>query len=183
MVGGATRENRASTAGATRSSRKPNRFASVTAWVYDLTRYYATEESFTGENVNPGNWYGTRHRLRYTLFEYELHLLATEGQGKAASPDVGATERLYHRTHPPADVRRTNSQLEKRVEPRRLQDDAVHDIANLVLTQNNSNYLAFGFRKKGIPGQSPSYSNSDIRQERKISSFPDWTPTEFKERR
>jgi hypothetical protein len=60
----------------------------------------------------------------------------------------------------------------------------VHDIANLVLTQNNSNYLNFEFsRKKGMPGQSPSYSNSDIRQERKISSFTDWTPKEFFDRR
>ncbi|WP_304909604.1 DUF1524 domain-containing protein [Methylotenera sp.] len=52
------------------------------------------------------------------------------------------------------------------------------------MTQNNSNYLNFEFsRKKGIPGQGPSYSNSDIRQERKISMYPDWTPKEFIERR
>jgi hypothetical protein len=63
-------------------------------------------------------------------------------------------------------------------------DTCLHDIGNLVLTQNNSNYWNFEFsRKKGVPGQGPSYSNSDIRQERKISSFPDWTPTEFAERR
>ena len=53
-----------------------------------------------------------------------------------------------------------------------------------MLTQDNSSYRNFEFsRKKGMPGQSPSYSNSDIRQERKISSFPDWTPKEFTERR
>ena len=60
----------------------------------------------------------------------------------------------------------------------------MHDIANLVLTQENSSYRNFEFlRKKGMPGQSPSYSNSDIRQERKISSYPDWTPKEFMYRR
>jgi hypothetical protein len=53
-----------------------------------------------------------------------------------------------------------------------------------VLTQNNSNYSNFEFtRKKGTPGQSPSYSNSDIRQERKVSGYSDWTPTEFGLRR
>ena len=40
----------------------------VITWVHDLTRYYAPEESFTGENANPGDWYGKRHLLRYTLF-------------------------------------------------------------------------------------------------------------------
>lgn len=62
--------------------------------------------------------------------------------------------------------------------------ECLHDIANLVLTQDNSSYRNFEFvRKKGQPGQSPSYSNSDIRQERKISRFSDWTRKEFDQRR
>ena len=67
------------------------------------------------------------------------------------------------------------------------QDDIklyLHDLGNLVLTQNNSNYLNFEFdRKKGQPGQSPSYSHSDIRQERGISAYDDWTPKQLLERR
>jgi hypothetical protein len=60
----------------------------------------------------------------------------------------------------------------------------LHDIGNLVLTQNNSNYRNFDFaRKKGQPGISPSYSNSDIRQERKISSFNDWRSEDIEKRR
>ncbi len=53
-----------------------------------------------------------------------------------------------------------------------------------MLTQNNSNYKNFEFvRKKGKTGVSPSYSDSDIRQERKIAAYPDWTPLEFESRR
>ena len=60
----------------------------------------------------------------------------------------------------------------------------LHDIGNLVLTENNSNYQNFDFvRKKGNSGLGYSYSNSDIRQERKISSYTDWTVVECKERR
>lgn len=62
--------------------------------------------------------------------------------------------------------------------------DCLHDIGNLVLTQNNSSYRNFDFaRKKGLPGQSPSYSNSDIRQERKVSQYSAWTRKEFDLRR
>jgi hypothetical protein len=62
--------------------------------------------------------------------------------------------------------------------------ECVHDIGNLVLTQNNANYLNFDFqRKKGEAGIGPSYANSDIRQERRISSHDDWTPKEFHARR
>jgi hypothetical protein len=154
----------------------------VTAGVHDLTRYYATEESFTGENATPGDWYGTRRRLRYTLFEYELHLLSTEGQGK--QPNL-RWEQLNDATieHILPQTPEENSHWNASWSP----DDfkaCVHDIGNLVLTQDNSSYRNFEFsRKKGMPGQGPSYSNSDIRQERKISSFPDWTPKEFAVRR
>ena len=53
-----------------------------------------------------------------------------------------------------------------------------------MLTHNNASYSNFEFaRKKGQPGLSPSYSDSDIRQERKLAAFADWTPKEFAERR
>ena len=62
--------------------------------------------------------------------------------------------------------------------------ECLHDIGNLVLTKDNSKYSNFEFeRKKGQPGQSPSYINSDIRQERKISQYDDWTRIEFDKRR
>ncbi len=154
----------------------------VVAGVHALTRYYAPEESFISANATPGNWYGTRNRLRYTLFEYELHLLATKGKGK--QPHL-AWEDLKDSTI-------------EHILPQTPEEDShwyavwslddfkacVHDIGNLVLTQNNSSYKNFEFScKKGQPGQSPSYSNSDIRQERKLSRFSDWTPEEFTKRR
>ncbi|MDO9206555.1 DUF262 domain-containing protein [Methylotenera sp.] len=61
---------------------KPQLIDVVIASIYELTRYYASEESFKETNTKPSNWYGSRNRLKYTLFEYELHLLATEGKGK-----------------------------------------------------------------------------------------------------
>ena len=162
---------------------QPETLHNVTAQVYELTRYYATEESFTGKNANSGTWYGARnHLLKYTLFEYELHLLATEGQGK--QPHL-TWEQFSDSTieHILPQTPDENSHWREVWS----QDDikeCLHDIANLVLTQDNSSYRNFEFlRKKGNPGQSHSYSNSDIRQERKISSFLDWTPKEFKERR
>jgi hypothetical protein len=154
----------------------------VTASVHGLTRYYAPEESFHAENADPSNWYASRHCLKYTLFEYELHLLKTEGQGK--DPHL-TWDQLDDSTieHILPQQPEENSHWKSVWQPNAF-DNCIHDIANLVLTQNNSNYRNFEFsRKKGTPGQSPSYSNSDIRQERKISSYPDWTPKEFLERR
>ncbi len=153
----------------------------VNASVHALTRYYASEESFANENNKPSNWYGTRNRLKYTLFEYELHLMATDGNGKHDLKWEQLSDSTIEHILP--QTPKENSHWNEVWSS----DDfkaCVHDIANLVLTQNNSNYLNFEFsRKKGKPGLDPSYSDSDIRQERKISSFPDWTPKEFKERR
>ncbi len=63
-------------------------------------------------------------------------------------------------------------------------DKCLHDIGNLVLTLDNSRYSNFEFtRKKGQAGDGYSYSNSDIRQERRLAQFSDWTRKEFDERR
>ena len=161
---------------------KPQAIIAVIALVYELTRYYASEESFNTANEKPSNWYGSRNRLKYTLFEYELHLLATEGKGKVPTltwEQLGDST-IEHILPQTPDI---NSHWKSAWSIDEF-NTCLHDIANLVLTQNNSNYLNFEFtRKKGTPGQGPSYSNSDIRQERKISSFSDWTPKELMERR
>ncbi len=154
----------------------------VIASVHWLTRYYAPEDAFTAKTAGLGNWYATRNRLRYTLYEYELHLLATEGRGK--DPDL-KWEQLNDSTieHILPQTPNENSRW-KAVWSSDDFNLCLHDIANLVLTQNNSSYRNFEFsRKKGQPGQSPSYSNSDIRQERKLARFSDWTRKEFDERR
>jgi hypothetical protein len=162
--------------------QNPEKLPGVVASVCALTRYYASEESFINENGKPTNWYSARNLLKYTLFEYELHLLSTEGRGMVPNltwkqlsdstiehilPQTPDEESYWKTVWNPEDFK-----------------TCLHDIGNLVLTQNNSSYRNFEFlRKKGVPGQDPSYSNSDIRQERKISSFSDWTPKEFMARR
>ena len=67
----------------------------------------------------------------------------------------------------------------------------LHDISNLVLTKDNSRYSNFEFdrKSKGINDKGNKiyefyYSNSDIKQERKIAhDFEDWTPENCKKRR
>jgi Protein of unknown function (DUF1524) len=154
----------------------------VPTWIDGLTRYYADEKSFAAVTQAPSNWYGKRNLLRYTLFEYELHLLATEGQGKAPSL---AWEQLSDSTieHILPQTPDEGSHWLEKWDAEQIKS-CLHDIGNLVLTQDNSSYRNFEFtRKKGKAGESPSYSNSDIRQERKISSFADWGPDELVVRR
>jgi hypothetical protein len=154
----------------------------VSTCIHQLTRYYAPEEEFITENATPSNWYRTRHCLKYTLFEYELHLLTTKSHG---SPPYLSWEQLGDSTiehilpqSPPAPSHWKDVWSPKEIEA------CVHDIANLVLTKDNSSYSNFEFaRKRGQPGQGPGYINSDIRQERDIAFFTDWTPKEFAKRR
>ncbi len=154
----------------------------VTAWVHELTRYYHPESEFVGTNAPIDDWYSGRRLLRYTLYEFELKLLKDEGKG--ARPKL-AWEDLSDSTieHILPQNPRVNSHWRK-VWTDAEREECLHDIGNLVLTLNNSNYLNFDFdRKKGSPGVSPSYCDSPIQQERRISRYKDWTKTELLERR
>lgn len=154
----------------------------VTSGIHNLTRHYASEKSFHKGNSEPGDWYSSRRLLKYTLFEYELHLLATEGQGKEplltwAQLSDSTLEHILPQT-------RGKDSHWKAVWSKDDYKDCLHDIGNIVLTQDNSSYSNFEFvRKKGRSGIGPSYCNSDIRQERRISVHQDWTPAEFYIRR
>ena len=150
--------------------RNPQPIREVIAAVHTLTRYYAPEELFTEKTANPSNWYASRKRLRYTLFEYELYLLATEGRGKAPSLKWNQlSDSTIEHILPQTPDNNSHWKAVWSEEDFKL---CLHDIANLVLTQNNSSYRNFEFtRKKGQAGQSPSYSNSDIRQERKLAKY------------
>lgn len=159
-----------------------NSVQEVTAWVHALTREYCPEQYFLEQTASPSDWYSSRHLLKYTLFEYELHLLGSEGQGKEplltwSQLNDSTLEHIL-----PQNPEEGSHWLE--VWPKRDRKQCLHDIANIVLTQNNANYSNFDFtRKKGKIGVSPSYSNSDIRQERKIATYKDWTPETFEKRR
>lgn len=156
--------------------------SNVTTWVHELTRYYHPESEFISANALLDDWYSRRRLLRYTLYEFELKLLKDEGKG--AKPKL-AWDDLSDSTieHILPQNPKPNSHW-KKVWIDAEQTECLNDIGNLVLTLNNSNYLNFDFdRKKGSPGVSPSYCDSPIQQERRISRYGDWTKTEFMERR
>jgi len=154
----------------------------ATKLVYQILLRYSDEEVFLAWMEEPDDWYTARRLLRYTLFEYELHLLQNEGKGKRPVlnwDDLSDSSIEHILPQTPAK----GSHWRKVWKPSQHKT-CVHDIGNLVLTQNNSNYLNFDFdRKKGRSGVSPSYANSDIRQERRISIYDDWAYDEFIARR
>ena len=162
--------------------RQKSSIQNVVSQINSLINYYASEESFIEKVSKPFDWYSSRNLLRYTLFEYELHLLSSEGKGKEPHlkwEDIRDST-IEHILPQTPDGNSSWKQIWSQEEIKTY----THDIGNLVLTQNNSSYLNFEFmHKKGNPGVSPGYSNSDIRQERKISSFDDWKLEDLKKRR
>lgn len=154
----------------------------VTNRIHQIILRYSDEEDFLEWMEEPDDWYTFRRLLRYTLFEYELHLLQSEGKGKQPMlkwEDLSDSSIEHILPQTPS-----KGSHWKKVWTLSEHKESVHDIGNLVLTQNNANYLNFDFqRKKGKAGISPSYANSDIRQERRVSAHDDWTPDEFNERR
>jgi len=154
----------------------------VTKDVHALTRYYVNEDSFLEKNLTPSNWYGSRHRLKYTLFEYELKCLKDEGKEmrpKLEWRDLKDSTLEHILPQNPDKLSQwyldwSNEDIE----------ECLHDIGNLVLTKNNSNYSNFEYeRKRGKVGISPSYSDSDIRQERRVARHETWNREEFVVRR
>lgn len=156
---------------------------SVTEWILGTINWYSDENSFRkalrGEFYD---WYHWRRLLRYTLYEYELWLLKSEGKGakpKLAWSDL--TDATFEHILPqnPDELslwKQKWNELDIKT--------YLHDISNIVLTKDNSHYLNFDFvRKKGNSGTGHCYSNSDIRQERKIAEFVDWTIESCKARR
>lgn len=162
---------------------KQHSVESITDWILGMVNWYSNENNFRKYlHEDFYEWYHSRRLLRYTLYEYELWLLKSEGnnsKSKLAWQDL--TDATFEHILPQNP--KENSEWKKKWPD----DDSrkyLHDISNIVLTQNNSHYLNFDFvRKKGIPGVGHCYANSDIRQERKIAEFEDWTPETCQERR
>lgn len=158
--------------------------ATVIEQIHAWADYYSDEDRFRARVRSPSSWYVLyRNLLKYTLYEYELHLLKEEG--KYAQPQLKWEELFKDATiehilpQSPA-TGSTWNKLWKRVDKEKW----LHDIGNLVLTHDNSSYGNKEFQlKKGHAGEGKCYSNSDIRQERKIASYAGWTPTEAKQRR
>ena len=151
-------------------------------WIYRLVNYYSPEDKFVEAVHEVDDWYSSRSLLKYTLFEYELWLLEEEGKGKAAKlswEDLSDStiEHILPQTIDPKSYW-------KKVWNQNDVKTYLHDIGNLVLTESNSHYRNFDFaRKSGKVGEGYCYANSDVRQERKIASYPDWTVESCIERR
>lgn len=148
-----------------------------------LTTYYLPEKSFIEDCYKISPWYtASRRALKYTLYEYELYLLEVEGKGvspKLRWNDIQDSTLEHILPQTPGE----NSQwVAKWSEENRAL--YIHDISNIVLTFDNSHYLNFDFAtKKGVSGNGHCYANSDIRQERKISEYQDWTQSECQNRK
>jgi len=162
---------------------KKHSIESVTDWILGTINWYSGENNFRKVLQNEFfDWYHWRRLLRYTLYEFELWLLKSEGKGakpKLAWSDL--TDATFEHILPQnpdenSEWRRKWTESDIRL--------YLHDISNIVLTKDNSHYLNFDFdRKKGNSGAGHCYANSDIRQERKISEFQNWTVECCKERR
>lgn len=162
---------------------KKHDIEAVTEWILGTINWYSNENSFRKElKEDFYDWYHWRRLLRYTLYEYELDLLTEEGKGakpKLAWDDL--TDATFEHILP-------QTPKEDSIWKQQWTDEAIetylHDISNIVLTKDNSHYLNFEFsRKKGEAGIGHCYANSDIRQERKIAEFADWTPESCKQRK
>ncbi|WP_062062966.1 DUF262 domain-containing protein [Aquimarina longa] len=155
---------------------------SVINWIYGAINWYSNENGFRTEVKTISNWYSWRRLLKYSLYEYELWLLKNEG--KDISPKLNWND-LSDATieHILPQNPKDNSVWKQSWTDEEFKT-YIHDIANLVLTKDNSHYLNFDFdRKKGNAGAGHCYSNSDIRQERKIAEFDNWTAESCKTRR
>jgi len=154
----------------------------VINWIYGAVNWYSNENNFRDEVRNISNWYYSRRLLKYSLYEYELWLLKNEG--KDVSPKLNWND-LSDATieHILPQNPKDNSVWKQNWSDEEF-GTYIHDISNLILTKDNSHYLNFDFdRKKGNPGAGHCYSNSDIRQERKIAEFDNWTAQSCKTRR
>lgn len=148
--------------------------------IYGLNEWYIKENDFKAEIKDYFGWYWYKRLLKYTLYEYELHLL--EAEGKQQSPSLSfedISDATIEHILP-----QTPTSNWKKIWTKEDISLFQHDISNLVLTRDNSRYRNFDFQvKRGKAGHPYCYANSDIRQERKISYFTVWTPGTCKKRR
>ncbi len=154
----------------------------ITKWINNTIHWYSPEDKFQSEVKRKQNWYIKRRMLKYTLFEFELYLLKKEGKNQKSRLNWGdlSDSTIEHILPQTVDK---NSEWDKLWSKSEI-DEYRHDISNLVLTVNNSNYLNFDFdRKKGKSGEGYCFANSDIRQERKIASYSKWTVESCNNRR
>jgi uncharacterized protein with ParB-like and HNH nuclease domain len=151
--------------------------------ILSTINHYSNENNFRNWLwAGPDNWYEQYNRaLKYTLYEYELFLLETEG--KDVKPKISwasITDSTIEHILPQHPDKNS-----KWMEDWSKQDIKMylHDISNLVLTNDNSHYRNFEFAiKKGKSGEGHCYANSDIREERRIAEYKKWDKESCEER-
>ncbi|MDR1149002.1 MAG: DUF262 domain-containing HNH endonuclease family protein [Spirochaetaceae bacterium] len=156
----------------------------IIGWILETINHYSNENAFRDWlQSGPDKWYEYYYRaLKYTLYEYELYLLETDG--KDVKPKLAWASISYSTIE--HILPQTPEKKSKWLDDWAKEDIKLylHDISNLVLTNDNSHYKNFDFVvKKGNPGEGHCYANSDIRQERKISEYKSWTVDSCKKRR
>jgi len=151
--------------------------------IYGLIPLYVIPGSFSEQVNRPCKWYNRRHLLKYTLFEYEQHLL--DEYHEMRSPQIGWDELALDSTIEhilPQNPEPDSEWMRKWTEEQR--NTYLHDIGNLVLTRDNARYKNLDFvQKKGSSESGICYARSDIRQERDIAVNEDWTMKELLARR
>ncbi len=157
-----------------------HKLPTITEWIYGTINWYSNENSFRKElKEDFYNWYQIRRLLKYSLFEYELWLLKDKNKPKLNWEDLtdATIEHILPQT-PDADSVWLKNWKSEDI------NKYTHDISNLVLTKDNSRYKNFDFeRKKGNQQSEYCYLKSDIRQERKIAEYDEWTVESCKKRR
>ncbi len=160
-----------------------NTITSIIESIFRLCSYYSSETDFIEECYKLTPWYiESKRALKYTLYEYELHLLEVEGKGVEPKLQWKALEDSTLEHILPQTPENNSMWLQKWSEADR--EKYTHDISNIVLTLDNSHYSNFEFsRKRGTAGVGHCYANADIRQERKIADYSDWTQVECDNRK
>jgi hypothetical protein len=135
------------------------------------------QEAF-GVDASWYRWTG----LKYLLYEYEQHLV---GPDPVDIPweviDRADRERTVEHILP--QTPRSDYWRQRFTDEER--ERYTHDLGNLVLTADNSSYGNKPFPdKKGAAGQTtPGYANANLRSERELARWDDWTPAAILERR
>lgn len=135
-------------------------------------------KSFAMDHPKP--WYG-RSGLSYFLYEYEEHLFGEQ------EPIVNWETILGGRSKSIEHILPQNPEIEgywaERFTPEQVERYR-HMLGNLTLTEDNSQLGRKPFpEKKGRPGQEQAcYFNSNLKIERGLAEFDDWTPAHIEGR-
>lgn len=127
------------------------------------------------------DWYRWKG-LKYLLYEYEIHL--AKGQAVQMTWDdiegKGLENTIEHILPQTASKMYWKTRFNKKA-----RGIYTHDLGNLCLTYQNSSYgnKPFPEKKEQDDPDKPSYANSNLFQERRLSFLKDWNTQELHKRR